>query len=83
MIKALSELIENGRLPLGTRLVHRARSRDRDVTGVVTAEGIRVGNTVYASPSGAAKVMKGVAANGWVWWRLESSGEPLASLRGK
>ena len=49
---------------------------------VVTADGIEVGGQVYPSPSAAAKAQaRGVSTNGWVWWKLESTGKTLASLR--
>jgi Restriction Enzyme Adenine Methylase Associated/Domain of unknown function (DUF4357) len=74
----LKELIESGRLPVGTKL--RLNRRDHTTTATVVQGGIKVGKKVYASPSGAASAITGGSINGWAVWRTED-GQPLATLR--
>jgi hypothetical protein len=76
--RGLKELIDSGRLPVGTRL--RFKRRDRTTTATVVQDGIKLGKKVYRSPSGAASAVTGGPVNGWAVWKTED-GEPLAKLR--
>jgi hypothetical protein len=77
----LLALIASGRLAIGTTLFHQARRHsDRNVTATVTKEGLRVGATVYGTPSAAARSLTGKPVDGWAFWRLPS-GERLDTLR--
>jgi hypothetical protein len=75
-------LIASGTLPIGTTLFHQARRRhpDRNVTAIVTKEGLRVGDKVYSTPSAAARSITGNPVDGWTFWRLPT-GDRLDSLR--
>ena len=74
----LKELIDSGRLPVGTKL--RFKRRDGITTATVVGGGLKVGKKVYPSPSSAASAVTGGPINGWAAWRTED-GEPLGKLR--
>ena len=75
----LQELIESGRLPVGTKV--RFNRREGTTTATVVADGLRIGRKVYRSPSGAASAITGGPINGWAAWRTQD-GERLGKLRG-
>jgi hypothetical protein len=83
MVLRLGNLISSGVLPVGTELFHPTRRHaNRAVTARVVSGGIEYQGRVYTSPSGAARAVTGtVAENGWVWWRVKSSGRPIGELR--
>ena len=74
----LKELIDSGRLAVGTKL--KLNRRDGTTTATVVQDGIRLGKKTYRSPSGAASALTGGQINGWAVWKTED-GEPLAKLR--
>ena len=74
----LKELIDSGRLPVGTKL--RFKRRDGTTTATVVGGGLRMGRKLYRSPSSAASAVTGGPINGWAAWRTED-GEPLGKLR--
>jgi hypothetical protein len=77
----LLSLIRSGKLAIGTELHHVSRRNpDRGVAATVVADGIRLRDQVYASPSGAAKSVTGTAVDGWRFWRLPD-GQLLDGLR--
>jgi len=76
--RALKELIESGRLPVGAKLTFERR--DGTATATVVADGIKIGKKVYGSPSSAASALTGGPINGWAVWKTEN-GERLAKLR--
>jgi hypothetical protein len=78
---SLQELIAAGRLTPGQRLVatHRGTRHTAEVT---VDAAIRIdGGGAFKSPSSAAGSITGHNTNGWQFWRIEQSGEPLARLR--
>ena len=75
----LQELIQSGRLPVGTKV--RFTRREGTTTATVVQDGLRIGRKVYRSPSAAASAITGGPINGWAAWRTED-GEPLGKLRG-
>ena len=75
----LQELIQSGRLPVGTKV--RFTRRDATTTATVVQDGLRIGRKVYRSPSGAASAITGGPINGWAAWRTED-GQRLGTLRG-
>lgn len=76
------DLINSGRLPPGIVIFHpNGRREDTAVSPIVTKDGIRLGNRTFVSPSTSAKAVAGYAVNGWYFWRLKDSGEPLQSVR--
>lgn len=82
MRPSLQELIRSGRLPVGTVLYHPNRTPpDTAVTAIVTTNGIKLGAQVFDSPSAAAKAVANYEVNGWYFWKLRDSGEPLRSVR--
>lgn len=79
---SLTELIRTGRVPVGTVLYHPNRTRpDTAVTATITSGGIKLGSRVFDNPSAAAKSVAKYEVNGWYFWKLRDSGEPLRSLR--
>ncbi len=77
----LKDLIRSGKLRTGTRLHHPARiHRERAVEALVVHEGIKLGGTVFTTPSAAAEFITRGAVNGWVFWKLPD-GSHLGSLR--
>jgi hypothetical protein len=80
--RSLQDLIRDGTLPVGTELYHKRRQDTGAATARVTAGGIEVEGTVYASPSGAARgVIGNTAVNGWQWWRVKPHGRRLSDIR--
>lgn len=81
MSTQLKDLIRTGRLPIGTKLHHKAhRYPERSVEAVVLAGGIKVGTKVYDTPSAAARSITGNRTDGWLFWRLPTKAL-LTSLR--
>lgn len=79
--EGIQALIRAETLPIGTDLHHVSRRYpDRGVTATVVEGGIKLGDRVYASPSGAAKSVTGTAVDGWTFWRLPD-GRRLDALR--
>jgi hypothetical protein len=85
MANELLELIQAGKLKVGTILYHPTRQHpERGREAVVTVDGLRLGSRIYSSPSAAAKVANdGYEANGWTFWRVKTTRKPLKSLRRK
>jgi len=76
----LKHLLQAGLLSVGTVLT-APNGKDHDVCGVVLPGGrIEVGGKVFDSPSGAARHVRGRAANGWTFWRIPD-GRRLEDLR--
>jgi hypothetical protein len=83
-VNQLGDLIRIGRLPAGSRIVHKGRRQsERDVEATAEHDGVHLEGKVYRSLSSAARAAAGHAVNGWVYWRLAQSGERLADLRQK
>jgi hypothetical protein len=79
----LAELVRRGKLEDGERLVIFRRSAP-PIEGVLQADGsIRVGQTVSATPSQAARLALSIrASNGWLRWRVPRlSNKALAQIR--
>jgi len=75
----LRDLILHGRLKIGTALTHPGRAYP-DAHAIVVEGGIKVRNSVYTTPSAAARAITGRPVDGWGFWRLPN-GERLDSLR--
>jgi hypothetical protein len=81
-VNELKALIAKGKLKPGTLLFHSARHTEyRNVTAKVVREGLEVRGRTFSSPTGAAQAITGQAVNGWLFWRVPPSGEPLARFR--
>lgn len=76
----LREMIREGTLPVGTRLVSRG-THVKGVSARIVREGIDVGGHVHTTPTGAARSVAGYSVNGWNYWRVASTGHPLSTLR--
>ncbi len=80
---SLATLVQRGVLKSGEKLVVRRRSAP-PIEATLQADGaIKVGNTSFATPSGAAKHVLSVGSiDGWLRWRVPSLGDrSLAELR--
>jgi Protein of unknown function (DUF1524)/Restriction Enzyme Adenine Methylase Associated/Protein of unknown function DUF262 len=76
----LKHLVQAGMLSVGTVLTAPS-GKDHEVGGVVLPGGrIEVDGKVFGSPSGAARQVRGRAANGWTFWRVPD-GRRLEDLR--
>lgn len=74
----LPHLVAKGLLPVGTELRPRSGGAER---AVVLADGrLEMDGKVYDSPSGAGRVVRGGATNGWQFWTLPD-GRRLGTLR--
>ncbi len=82
---SISALIDAGLLEEGTEVFHEGRLHsERTAAGRIVAGGIKIGDRVHASPSGAARAVSGSSAeNGWRWWRVRPSGLTLDEIRQK
>ena len=81
MANDLRRLLDSGALAVGDELYHPKRTGGGEITARLVGGGIEVGGQVYPSLSTAAKEVAGTATNGWTYWRLRRSGEPVAHLR--
>ncbi|BDZ43355.1 hypothetical protein GCM10025865_26540 [Paraoerskovia sediminicola] len=76
---AVKQLVAADLLTPGVELV--ARGQWAGATAVVTETGLlRVGDSQFGTPSGAAKHVSGRFSNGWMFWRLPD-GRRLADVR--
>ncbi|MET7522627.1 DUF4357 domain-containing protein [Streptomyces sp900116325] len=78
----LRDLLADGRLRPGQRLVWRRPNSAKEYVAYVTADGrlrLQDGRTCD-SPSGACQLLTGGSANGWKEWETED-GNPISSLR--
>lgn len=73
---SLADLIREGKLKVGEKLVMNRRSRP-SIEGTLERDGtIRVGGKGYSSPSTAAKHALGVnSVDGWLRWRVPRLGQ--------
>lgn len=77
-----TDLVADGRIPVGAVVFHRSRGLAAGtVEATVEPEGLRILGKLYRSPSTAALAVGGHAANGWLFWRLRTTGETLHQLR--
>jgi hypothetical protein len=81
MKKELASLISEGRLKPGTVLFHSGPRYK--VVAKVDRDGLEVNGRTFFSPSTAAKAVTGYAVNGWFFWRVQPSREPLEQLRNR
>ena len=79
----IRDLIQGNFLKDGDRLVWNRKSLKLAHVATVSATGTIMTDdgVVHKSPSGAAKHLGNRPVDGWLAWKLESSGESLASLR--
>lgn len=80
---SLADLLANGTLKAGERLVINRRSA-AGIEGTLQRDGsIKVGTTTHKTPSAAARAgLQSQAADGWLRWRVPRlGGKTLAELR--
>lgn len=78
----IAKLVKSGRLAVGEELYHRGRPTQLpDVIARITSDGIEVNGTTYRSLSTAAARIGGHQTNGWTYWRVRATGQPVADLR--
>ena len=77
----ISDLIDEGILAVGTRIVWHRRGGN-NFSAEVLANGIikTSDGRLHKSPSGAARSLVGRPVDGWAVWRT-SDGRPLSELR--
>ena len=79
----ISDLIERGVLPIGTRLIWKRRGGNNFSAEVLANGTIKTSDgRSHKSPSGAARSLVGRPVDGWAVWRT-SNGTPLSELRSK
>jgi hypothetical protein len=77
----LRDLLSAGLLDVGQTLYPRNSAIGEAQTATVLSDGsIDIGGEIFATPSGAAQGMRGVATNGW-WFFLAHKGDTSSSLR--
>jgi hypothetical protein len=79
----IRDLIQGNFLKDGDRLVWSRKSLKLVHVATVSATGTIMTDdgAIHKSPSGAAKHLGNRPVDGWLAWKLEGSGESLASLR--
>lgn len=76
----VKHLIAAGLLAPGTRLQARP-GRWKSTEAIVKDDGtLEVDGSIFQTPSGAGKKVKGAVTNGWTFWRLED-GRKLSEVR--
>lgn len=81
----IRDLIQGDCLNDGDRLVWNRKSLNLVHLGIVSTIGTITteDGEVHRSPSGAAKHLSKRPVDGWLAWKLEDSGESLASVRAR
>jgi alkylated DNA nucleotide flippase Atl1 len=76
----IKHLVAAGLLAPGTRLIPRP-GQWKPQEAVVQEDGtLNVGGTIFETPSGAGRHVKGGGTNGWFFWRIED-GRRLSDVR--
>lgn len=81
---SVGNLVARGLIKPGTRIAcKQARSSKGSVIAHVTSQGtIKLeSGEEFASPSAAARAVRGVTLNGWVTWKEVDTGRTLAEIR--
>lgn len=81
----IRDLIKGNFLKEGDRLIWNRRSLNLVHMATVSAVGTisTEDGAIHKSPSGAAKHLGNRPVDGWLAWKLEDSGESLASVRNR
>ena len=77
------DLVESGKLPVGTELVWKRKLQGDTHTAIVEHESIRTSDgKLHKTPSGAARHLNnGKPVDGWKVWKIKSSGLLIDTLR--
>lgn len=76
----IKHLVAAKLLTPGTKLLSRPGQWEPNEAVVRENGTLEVGGTIFQTPSGAGKHVKGAVTNGWTFWRLDD-GRKLADLR--
>ena len=81
----ISDLISNGLLKVGDRLVWKRRSLGETHTATIQSNGTLVteDGAVHKTPSGAAKHFSKKPVDGWNTWKIGETKTSIGSLRSK
>jgi hypothetical protein len=80
------DLIERGLLSPETKIIWKRRNQQQDFVAVIGSDGAITTSEgkKHKTPSGAAKHLNGnKPVDGWIAWKLQSTGESLADIRSK
>ncbi len=83
---AIKDLIKAGHLNAGDVLVWKRRTQQTSNTATIKSDGTieTSDGTIHKTPSGAAKHLNGnKPVDGWLAWKLKSTGEALSAVRDK
>jgi hypothetical protein len=81
----ISDLISNGLLKVGDKLVWKRRSLGETHTATIQSNGTLVteDGAVHKTPSGAAKHFSKKPVDGWNTWKIGETKTSIGSLRSK
>ena len=83
---ATKDLIKAGHLKAGDVLVWKRRTQGTSYTATIKSDGTieTSDGKIHKTPSGAAKHLNGnKPVDGWLAWKLKSTGETLSAVRDK
>lgn len=81
----ISDLISNGLLKVGDKLVWKRRSLGKTHIATIQSNGTLVteDGAVHKTPSGAAKHFSKKPVDGWNTWKISETKTSIGSLRSK
>ncbi len=82
----ITDLIKRGLLSPETKIVWKRRTQQQEFVAVIGGDGgiTTSDGKKHKTPSGAAKHLNGnKPVDGWIAWKLQSTGESLADIRSK
>ena len=80
------DLIKQGLIIPETRIIWKRRTQNQEFIAVIGSDGAITTSDgkKHKTPSGAAKHLNGnKPVDGWLAWKLQSTGESLAEIRSK
>lgn len=80
------DLIKRGLISPDSKIVWKRRTQNQEFTAVIGSDGAITTSDgkKHKTPSGAAKHLNGnKPVDGWLAWKLQSTGESLAEVRSK
>jgi hypothetical protein len=82
----ITDLIKRGLLSPETKIIWKRRIQQQEFVAVIGSDGsiTTSDGKKHKTPSGAAKHLNGnKPVDGWIAWKLQSTGENLADIRSK
>ncbi len=83
-MKDLSDILKSGKLEANSKIIWNRKSLSQRHLATINGDGTitTADGKKHKSPSGAARHLNGdKPVDGWIVWKLESTGIPLAKLR--